>query len=279
MSIVKKNKIYKNIVIFCVFFVLICLFFYILKKIQEFKMSFEGFDTNIKKIFITFGAGGENYIQAGERLKRQANDIKIFDETILYTDEYLKSNDEFWGKHSEFIKNNKRGYGYWLWKPYIIKKTMEKMKDGDVLLYADCGCEINIKRREELLNDIKMVKDKYIIGSRTKHIEKKWNKMDLLVKLNANNDKYMNTIQNQAGVNLFLICDKTRDLVNEWYEICCDYHLIDDSPSILPNTEDFIEHRHDQSVFSLLTKKYNIDIEKEISVEIVKNISGISIVN
>jgi len=24
---------------------------------------------------------------------------------------------------------------YWLWKPYIIKKTMEMMDDDDILLY------------------------------------------------------------------------------------------------------------------------------------------------
>jgi len=30
--------------------------------------------------------------------------------------------------------------------------------------------------------------------------------------------------------------------------------LVDDSPSVLPNADGFIENRHDQSVFSLLCK-------------------------
>jgi len=57
---------------------------------------------------------------------------------------------------------------------------------------------------------------------------------------------------------MFFICKKTRDLVNEWYSVACKYNLIDDSPSIKPNAEGFKEHRHDQSIFSLLTKKYGI---------------------
>ena len=82
----------------------------------------------MNKYFITFGGGSNNYIKAGERLMTQVNNTNLFDKTILYTDEYLKNDTEFWNKHSHFINKNKRGYGYWIWKPYIIKKTMEIMK-------------------------------------------------------------------------------------------------------------------------------------------------------
>ena len=56
----------------------------------------------------------------------------------------MYNDKEFWKKNGDFIEKNKRGYGYWLWKSYIIKKTMDMMKDGDILLYLDSGCEINI---------------------------------------------------------------------------------------------------------------------------------------
>jgi len=231
----------------------------------------DNFDTISKKIFITFGAGGDNYIQAGKRLIKEANELNIFDKTILYTDEYLKNDKEFWEKHSTFIENNKRGYGYWLWKSFIIKKTMEQMNDGDVLLYADCGCEINVKKKDNILNDIEIVKNDNIVATSTERIERLWNKMDLILKLNMNEDKYINTLQNQASTILFMVCDKTRNLVNEWYELCCDYHLIDDTPSISPNATDFLEHRHDQSVFSLLTKKHNIYSDNILNIEVSRN--------
>jgi len=40
------------------------------------------------------------------------------------------------------IHVQERGAGYWLWKPYIILKTLlYEMEEGDLLLYADSGSE------------------------------------------------------------------------------------------------------------------------------------------
>jgi glutaredoxin-related protein len=211
----------------------------------------------MKTIFITFGSHN-NYIEAANRLINQAKQMNMFTEIILYTPEYLQKDSEFWNNHGDFINKNKRGYGYWLWKSYIIKKTMENMNDDDILLYLDCGCELGLDKKDKLLECINIVKTDKIVGTLTGRVEKEWNKMDLVVKLNMNTANYLNTIQRQAGANLFLLCSETRSFVNEWYELSCDYHNIDDTPSIEKNLDVFIEHRHDQSIFSLLTKKYNI---------------------
>lgn len=37
------------------------------------------------------------------------------------------------------IWNAKRGAGYWIWKPYIIDKTLNQLKQNDYLLYMDAG--------------------------------------------------------------------------------------------------------------------------------------------
>ena len=208
-------------------------------------------------VFITFGAGGQNYYDAIERLGNQASNLNLFDKIITYTDKDLINDTEFWSKHSNFILNNSRGFGYWLWKSYIIKKTMETLNNDDILLYLDCGCEIDVKKKDKIIHFFELVKSEYIIGTKTS-LEKHWNKMDVLLKLDMLNNTYLNTSMHQAGALLFKICDKTRDLVNQWYELCCDYHNIDDSPSIAKNLDCFIENRHDQSIFSLLTKKYNL---------------------
>ena len=232
----------------------------------------------MKKHFITFGGGGQNYYDAVNRLVNQVKELNLFDNIHYLTDKDLQNDDYFWQKHSSFILNNKRGYGYWLWKPYVIKKTIEKMNDGDILLYLDCGCEIDIQNKQNLINNFNIVKKDYIIGTNTKHPEKHWNKMDLVHKLNMLDDKYLNSVQRQAGVVLYLICDKTRKLINEWYDIGCDYNNIDDSPSIKPNDQNFKQHRHDQSIFSLLTKKYNLFSNHSLdnSIKILRNKSGIS---
>ena len=230
------------------------------------------------KVFITFGAGGPNYIDAGKRLIKQAKSTGHFDKTILYTAEDLKNDKEFWNQHSNFISKNKRGYGYWIWKSYIIKKTMETMKDGDILLYLDCGCEIGGSTQSLIPRFFNYVKKDKIIGSPAYAIEKKWCKKDLIKYLNVDNDKILNSWQRQAGTSMYLICDETINLVNEWYKLCCNYHMIDDSPSIEPNLDCFNEHRHDQAIFSLLTKKYEIYSNKSLDkcIYILRNRTGSS---
>ena len=224
--------------------------------------------------FITFGSH-DNYMKAAERLITQAKTMNVFTDMILYTPDHLKNDLEFWTKHGTFITENKRGYGYWLWKSFLVKKTMGSMRNGDILLYLDCGCELSPTKRNELLESIEIVKKDKIVGTYV-CLERDWTKMDLIRLLDVYHEKYLHTQQHQAGALLFLVCDETRELVNRWYEVASDYHNIDDSPSILENLYNFQEHRHDQSIFSLLTKKYNMYSKNTLDTFVfyLRNISG-----
>ncbi len=206
--------------------------------------------------FMVFGSH-DRYIFLANNLAKIIKQLNIFNNTIIYTANNLKSDTTFWNMHKTFIENNKRGYGYWIWKPYLIYKTMQTMNDGDILLYLDCDIKIEPSEKQYLLDCINAVKKDKIIGTFTK-IEKDWTKMDLIHKLNMNKEEYLNSPQHQSGIILFLVCNETRKLVSEWYRLCCDYHNVNDSKSIHPNIQTFREHRHDQSIFSLLTKRDNL---------------------
>lgn len=232
--------------------------------------------------FITFGSHG-SYIDAVNRLVGQAKNLNIFTEIKGYTSQNLQDDEYFSNKHGNFINNNRRGFGYWIWKPYIIKQQMDKMEDGDVLFYIDVGCELGIENRDKLIDCIKLVKmnktNKIMATNSVGQIEIKWCKKDLLVKNKMDNEAFLNSIQIQSGIILLLVCQETRELLEEWYDISCDYHNIDDSPSITTNYESFIEHRHDQSVFSLLAKKYKLISDNMLLEDIVyifRNKGGIS---
>ena len=205
-------------------------------------------------------AGGANraqYITAGQRLIQQALETGLFDKSKLYTDDDLKQDPEFWPRHHNFVEQNNRGYGYYIWKSYLIKQHMAKLNDGDKLFWLDAGCEIDVRKKDTIQKYLKYIETDYIIGSKNTY-EVEYSKFDLILKLDMFDGKYLNDFQRQGGVALYLVCDKTRELVNRWYELSCDYHLIDDSPDVHGRIECFKEHRHDQSIFSLLTKKYNL---------------------
>ena len=212
-----------------------------------------------KIYFITFGGGDINYFEAVSRICKQAKKLGIFDKIIGYTPIYLVNDKHFWKSHGDFIKNNKRGFGYWLWKSYLIKKTLELLNDGDILVYLDCGCEIDVRNKDKILELIELVKTDKIIGSYVKKTkESMWTKKDVFIALNALKPKYIYSEQRQGGALILLKCKEVVDLIDLWYKYGSNYHLIDDSPSIEKNFDNFKEHRHDQSIFSLLTKKYNI---------------------
>jgi len=73
-------------------------------------------------------------------------------------------------------------------------------------------------------------------------------------------DLILKTPQRQVGVLCYLKCQKTMDLVNEWYQIACYYDLLDDTPNHLPNPPNFREHRYEQAIFSLLTKNTRFSV-------------------
>ena len=105
--------------------------------------------------FITFG--NEKYYNSLDRISKEVKHFNIFDDIIILNDKYLKDDIEFWNKHSDFINNNNRGYGYWIWKPYINLKLMEKINNNDIVIYTDAGCTFNIEGKNRLLEYIELV--------------------------------------------------------------------------------------------------------------------------
>lgn len=212
----------------------------------------EPFDQGQQIWALSFGGGSTNFHEAVDRIHKELTDISVFDEIFTYKESVLKNDSSFWEEHGKFIENNSRGYGYWLWKPYLILKTMERMKEGDVLVYVDSGCEVVHDPMSQ--ENVRKMKDqcKTILYTTTGEAEKKYTKMDVLNKLGGANE--MNAEQKQATLILFKKTKITQDFIKDWYKNACNYFQLDDSSSYLENDITFVEHRHDQSIFSLLIK-------------------------
>ena len=76
-------------------------------------------------------------LPALKRFYNQAIEMNIFEDIFLY--EELNLGKDFTNHFNDKLNYNVRGFGYWCWKPYIILKSLEKIKDGDILVYADTG--------------------------------------------------------------------------------------------------------------------------------------------
>jgi hypothetical protein len=206
--------------------------------------------------FCTFGSSG--YEKALERIQTQALNSSFFTTIDIYNEKNTPGLD----KHSKFIETHKRGYGYWIWKPMVILDMMSRYEKDSIIIFADAGCEI-IKNEvtTEIFNKyIKDVKShpSHILGFVNSYIENHYTKQDLFNYMNANESNYTETNQLCAGIQIVVNTEQTKKLMQEWLDILVtdNYHFVDDSPSIAKNSLNFKEHRHDQSVMSLLKKKY-----------------------
>jgi hypothetical protein len=149
------------------------------------------------------------------------------------------------------IFSQKRGAGYWLWKPYIILDALRKIEYNDFLIYMDSGAAL-ISDPDSYLE---MIDEKGILSFSMVQRTSKWTKGDCFYLINHEDDVYKFSEMNQLqGTYIFFKkTESSIQFVKKWLNICTNKNAITDYSNIyIDNMSDFIDHRHDQSIFSLL---------------------------
>lgn len=162
--------------------------------------------------------------------------------------------DPIFYENNKDILEAKRGNGYWLWKPYFINKALEQIQYDDWLIYSDAG-SIYVNNVKEYLER----KDRpyvWMICQETGYQEYCYTKRDAFIYMGKDCKQYTHTGQRAAGVLLIRKCEESIAFIDEWLKWACDIRVISDNPNTcgLDNYAGFVENRHDQSVFSLLSK-------------------------
>ena len=132
------------------------------------------------------------------------------------------------------------------------------MDEGDVLLYADSGCELHVSGIERFMEYLEIVQKNenknLFIGSETPI--KDWCKMDTVKFFGAEKLILEDDAKEVCPTVLFTSSTtKNKVFFKLYYEACCNYHNVNDSPSISPNIPTFKDHRHDQTIFSILVRQ------------------------
>ena len=204
--------------------------------------------------FVSFG-GGRRWQPALRRISSQAARTKLFSKVNTFNNAEIEAAIQEFGRHAKFVQENPRGYGYWIWKPHIILKIFEKYPECAGIFYLDAGSEINI-------NDFSLTRLRDYIGIAERHdglaftipfIEKNWTHPSLIDALGARD--FAETQQIAGGI-LFITNSKSNiAILNKWkiWAEADDYKFLTGRfPDSIP--EDLVEHRHDQSILSLLWK-------------------------
>lgn len=173
------------------------------------------------------------------------------------------------------IKNEKilqagegRRKGCYLWKPYFVNKALADLADGDFLIYMDGAGGYYRAGVAPLIRYMKSNAIDMVGSRRYKYLEKHWTKRDAFVYMKCDKAEYTEQYQCWAGFFILKKTQKTCSIMNEWLQYAQDYRIITDAPNTcgLDNYEGFVENRHDQSILSILMKKYDVTIIESLPV-------------
>lgn len=219
----------------------------------------------MKKYLISFA--DEKYKLKQKNLNNSG--LNYFDYIISYS-----PNDysfEFYNENSKILTQN-RGCGYWLWKSYFLLETFKIMNDDDILFYIDSG--------NTIINDINILIDYcskdnngiILFDNRDSNPYNnvwqnyEWTKIDCFNMMNCNVDNYVYGNQVNASYQIYKKNNFTLKFLEENYHFSKNENIITDIPNITGiNYTGFKDHRHDQSILSLLSIKHNITILRDPS--------------
>jgi len=216
---------------------------------------------------ITFGGGNFEYRRSARRLALQAESSGLFKTVTKITDKSFQSYCSLaWQQHQDFMLNSEKGFGYWLWKPIIIQQRLNEIPSNDVLVYLDAGCELNLlneKPRDRIQHYFNLARQHGSLAMQLREMrekgifptESRYSKGTLISALQPS-AKNLTENQLMATMMMFQKNDTNQDFLQRWLEVAVssNYALLTDDINH-GNKDDFIGHRHDQSIFSILYKE------------------------
>lgn len=200
--------------------------------------------------FITYS--NELYAETRDYCTRMALEKGKVDRVTAYTPKDIDR--DFYEKNKKIL-DLATGNGLWLWKPYFVYKELTKADKGDIVLYCDAGSFFfrSCKPIIESMTDDIWVSDIPLI-------EKQFTKRELFETMGCVGKEYEDTNQIQANFIAVRKTERGIKFAKEWLDYSCE------GGNLLRETRfmseklgySFEGHRSDQSILSLLCKKWNI---------------------
>lgn len=203
----------------------------------------------MKIVFITYG--NSTYEKSKQRIIKEAQNLNLFNQIIAYGPDNLSNEIKL-----SPLFQYKKGGGYWIWKSYIIKETLKKMDEGDILFYADAGCSLFPSKQWEKY--FSYLKKTSILVFKINCLNYRYIKNNVINAFKKTNGNYWHYSYQIAATTFFIKKNEfTTKFIEEWCNYCTPEFILDvpTKERIFENKK-FIDHRHDQAIFTALIYKY-----------------------
>ena len=155
---------------------------------------------------------------------------------------------DFLEKYGQIL-NEKCGAGYWLWKPWIILKTMKSTPANATIIYLDAGFCL-CGELDEIFNlskfhDVMIAEGGPADGSMSSIVKEK-----ILEKFEIPLTIAKQTKQILANFIVIKNTPAAREFIEKWFKLCCEKDLI------TGNNYGPGDHLHDQALLNITYLKY-----------------------
>jgi hypothetical protein len=144
----------------------------------------------------------------------------------------------------------------WAFKPICVKMALKFVNAGDVIMWADSNHVVNYDP-QGFINYASarggiFTWDHWGVTYRLRD----WTHLDTFVNMDCAEARYFEAPVMQVNVMAFEKNFQVTQFVDKWLENCMNYDVM--IRNDLPNLPGYVDHRHEQSVWSILVEKYHI---------------------
>lgn len=218
----------------------------------------------MKALFLTFGDGSTEFRAAAIRLAKQAKSIGVFSSVVsLNHESLLQVSPEYALAQSSIINLDTYPTFFRAAKAWVVQAgLLGKFGEFDLVCYADAGCEIVSNRISRLVLQ-KTMRKAFLRGGLAEQLplsERSWTKKSTMDYFHPSEADALSG-QVQSGLSYWRVESKNIELANRWCLLSdCELDLWQDPQNRSAEEEYFKEHRHDQSIFSLLWKQAGLPV-------------------
>jgi len=198
---------------------------------------------------------------AAKRLRAQAVRYPFVEHVTIFDESWLADNPELTiGEHSDWYGT--RGFGYWRWKPLLIAERVRKSA-SEFVLYLDAGSELHRSAQaiRRFMFYIDWTRENDLLLMRAPESIKRWCKTECSKALGYGDASLSDIPKINSGA-ILVRSGSTVPLLDQWLTLSRSRGgiLFDDSCDRNQQAANFIEHRHDQAVLSLLAFAYEVPL-------------------
>jgi hypothetical protein len=214
---------------------------------------------------ITAGIAPANFERAAARVAAKSLELYDFREVLVLSQKTLKHFCPVTARrYRDFLKPEVRGYGYWVWKPEFIYRTLAgEFGNFDQVIWIDSGCEINanVISRVIFAGRIEETDNKGVWLHALESSDDSYTKQFVVSQFPEISEIQLRSPQFQANYMHFS-SQKALTIAEEWFAKTSENISNVNLDANARESKGFIEHRSDQSILSLVVKKHQIGYDR-----------------